>query len=212
MTTDDRGGEPPALQTEDRDHATTAEVEDAGMVRAEEELVLDTRIVPRERVRLVKRVVTETVTTTTELRREELHIERVALDKDEPASAPPADASASKGTPTSATPAGAGDRRSGRMRERLTSLQQRARVAGTAMRGRSFEDETIEITLVEEQVVVTKRVVPRERIRLRKHTITDQRPVTETVRKEQAELKRDRLTDADSVQPRTADRASTPGS
>lgn len=70
------------------------------------------------------------------------------------------------------------------------------------MRGRAFEAETVEITLVEEQVGVTERVMHRERIRLCKETITDHRPVRETVRKEQVDLERDRLTDADSVQSR----------
>src|ERR671932_1455217 len=59
------------------------------MVRSEEELVLSTRAVAHERVRLVKRIVTETVSVTTELRREELHVERLPGDGGEslPASA-----------------------------------------------------------------------------------------------------------------------------
>ncbi len=54
--------------------------ETAEVVRSEEELHLGTRIVPRERVRLVKRIVSETVTRTFEVRREELVVERAALD------------------------------------------------------------------------------------------------------------------------------------
>jgi hypothetical protein len=43
------------------------------------------------------------------------------------------------------------------------------------MRERSFADETVEITLVEVQVDVIKRVVRRERIRLRTETISGHR-------------------------------------
>jgi uncharacterized protein (TIGR02271 family) len=46
----------------------------------------------------------------------------------------------------------------------------------------------VEITLFEEEVEVTKRVVPRERIRLEKEIVTEDRDVTEDVRKEQIDI------------------------
>lgn len=63
-----------------RDDLRTPSSETAEVVRSEEELRLGTRVVPRERVRLVKRIVSETVTRTFEVRREELVVERAALD------------------------------------------------------------------------------------------------------------------------------------
>jgi len=51
---------------------------DQAMTRSEEELLVDTVKRPAERVRVRKRIVTEEVTVTVPLRREELTIERVA--------------------------------------------------------------------------------------------------------------------------------------
>lgn len=39
--------------------------------------------------------------------------------------------------------------------------------------------------LYEEQPVIDKRIVPKERVRLAKQTVTEQREVTDQVRKEQ---------------------------
>ena len=167
--------------------------EDApAMTRSEEELVLSSRAVARERIRLVKRIVTETVTTTTEVRREELHVERVPLDRSEegdpePAEAPGAEAGA---TGEGGRPSSEGGL-TGRLRERLAPLQRKLPSGGASPLGHRFEDETLEISLMEEQVVVTKRVVPRERVRLRKEVVTEQRPVHDTLRKEQIVLERD---------------------
>jgi stress response protein YsnF len=44
------------------------------------------------------------------------------------------------------------------------------------------------VVLTEERVVVSKETVPVERVRLGTETITEQREVTETVRKEQIEF------------------------
>jgi len=63
-----------------RDPLRPSDPETSEVVRSEEELRLGTRVVPRERVRLVKRIVSETVTRTFEVRREELLVERAALD------------------------------------------------------------------------------------------------------------------------------------
>jgi uncharacterized protein (TIGR02271 family) len=58
--------------------------------------------------------------------------------------------------------------------------------AGTG--GSEGTDSGQEVVLHEEQPVVEKRVVPRERVRLGKETVTDQQQVTEEVRKEQIEV------------------------
>jgi stress response protein YsnF len=42
--------------------------------------------------------------------------------------------------------------------------------------------------LYDEEVVVTTRRVPRERVRLRTHTITEDREITERLRKEQIDV------------------------
>ena len=54
--------------------------------------------------------------------------------------------------------------------------------------GPDISEEEHEVTLHEETPVVEKRVVPRERVRLDKETVTDQRQVGEEVRKEQIEV------------------------
>jgi len=57
-----------------------------------------------------------------------------------------------------------------------------------AASGPDISEEEHEVTLHEETPVVEKRVVPRERVRLDKETVTDQRQVGEEVRKEQIEV------------------------
>lgn len=74
--------EPPALG---HDQSATTELPPAGagdreMTRSEEQLVVDTEARPTERVHLRKRVVTEEVTVTIPLRREELVIEREPIE------------------------------------------------------------------------------------------------------------------------------------
>jgi uncharacterized protein (TIGR02271 family) len=54
--------------------------------------------------------------------------------------------------------------------------------------GPAISEEEHEVTLREEQVVVDKRAVPRERVRLDKDTVTEERQVAEEVRKEQIEV------------------------
>src|SRR3954447_5336015 len=51
--------------------------------------------------------------------------------------------------------------------------------------GPAISDEEHEMVLSEEQPVVDKRVVPKERVRLDKDVVTDERQVSEEVRKEQ---------------------------
>jgi uncharacterized protein (TIGR02271 family) len=62
---------------------------------------------------------------------------------------------------------------------------------GAAMRGPELSEEEHELTLSEEEVVVDKQVVPKERVRLDKDVVTEQRTVDEEVRKEQIEVEGD---------------------
>jgi uncharacterized protein (TIGR02271 family) len=57
-----------------------------------------------------------------------------------------------------------------------------------AMAGPEISEEEHEITLMEEQPVVEKRAVPKERVRLDKQTITDQEQVSGEVRKEHIDV------------------------
>jgi uncharacterized protein (TIGR02271 family) len=60
-----------------------------------------------------------------------------------------------------------------------------------ATRGPELSEEEHELTLSEEEVVVDKRVVPKERVRLDKDVVTEERPVTEEVSKEQIDVEGD---------------------
>jgi uncharacterized protein (TIGR02271 family) len=60
-----------------------------------------------------------------------------------------------------------------------------------ATSGADLSEEEHELTLSEEEVVVEKRVVPKERVRLDKDVVTEERPVTEEVRKEQIDVEGD---------------------
>jgi uncharacterized protein (TIGR02271 family) len=68
-------------------------------------------------------------------------------------------------------------------REPITDANRDAATSGPAI-----SEEEHEVTLHEEEPVVEKRVVPRERVRLDTETVTDERQVTEEVRKEQIEV------------------------
>jgi uncharacterized protein (TIGR02271 family) len=57
-----------------------------------------------------------------------------------------------------------------------------------ATSGPAISEEEHEVTLHEETPVVDKRAVPKERVRLDTETVTDQRQVSEEVRKEQIEV------------------------
>ncbi|HEY8583792.1 MAG TPA: PRC and DUF2382 domain-containing protein [Capillimicrobium sp.] len=58
---------------------------------------------------------------------------------------------------------------------------------GDAMDGPAISEEEHEVVLHEEQPVVGKRTVPKERVRLDKDTVTEERQVSEEVRKERIE-------------------------
>jgi uncharacterized protein (TIGR02271 family) len=66
-----------------------------------------------------------------------------------------------------------------------------------AMAGPDITEAEHEVTLREEEPVVEKRTVPKERVRLDTDTVTEERQVGEEVRKEQIEVEgdRDRLRD-----------------
>jgi uncharacterized protein (TIGR02271 family) len=57
-----------------------------------------------------------------------------------------------------------------------------------ATSGPAISEEEHEVTLREEEVVVDKRAVPKERVRLDTETVTDERQISEEVRKEQIEV------------------------
>jgi len=77
-------------------------------------------------------------------------------------------------------------------REPITDANRDAATSGPAI-----SEEEHEVTLREEEVVVDKRAVPKERVRLDTETVTDERQVSEEVRKEQIQVEgdRDRLRD-----------------
>jgi uncharacterized protein (TIGR02271 family) len=60
-----------------------------------------------------------------------------------------------------------------------------------ATSGPDITESEHEVTLHEEEPVVEKRTVPKERVRLEKDTVTDEHEVSEQVRKERIETKRD---------------------
>jgi uncharacterized protein (TIGR02271 family) len=60
-----------------------------------------------------------------------------------------------------------------------------------ATSGPDISEEEHEVVLREKQPVVEKRVVPRERVRLDTDTVTDERQVSEEVRKEQIQVEGD---------------------
>jgi uncharacterized protein (TIGR02271 family) len=71
-------------------------------------------------------------------------------------------------------------------REPITDANRDAAVSGP-----EISEEEHEVTLREEEPVVEKRVVPRERVRLDTETVTDERQVAEEIRKEQIEVQDD---------------------
>ena len=115
---------------------------DAAMTRSEEELRVGTAQRETGRVRLRKHVVTENVTKTVPVQREEVRVER----------------------------------------EPITDANRDAATSGA-----DLSEEEHEVVLHEEQVVVDKTAVPKERVRLDKDTVTEQQSVSEQIRKEQIE-------------------------
>jgi uncharacterized protein (TIGR02271 family) len=116
---------------------------DSAMTRSEEELLVGTTQREQGRARLRKYVVTEQVSTTVPVQREEVRVER----------------------------------------EPITEAN-----VDAAMSGGDITSEEHEVVLREEEAVVSKRVVPKERVRLDKDVVTEQREVGGEVRKEQIEF------------------------
>jgi len=115
---------------------------DAAMTRSEEELRVGTTQHETGRARLRKHIVTENVTQTVPVQREEVRVER----------------------------------------EPITDANRDAATSGA-----DLSEEEHEVVLHEEQVVVEKTAVPKERVRLDTDTVTEQRSVSEQIRKEQIE-------------------------
>lgn len=134
---------------------------DYSMTRSEEQLRVGTEIRETERVRLVKRVVTEDVTMTVQIRREELVVERVPV-KD---GAPFYDDGQNSYTEAE--------------RERLYSAVETA-----------FNGDTVEVVLYEEKPRVEMDVVPIERVRVRREARTHDEVVSGQVRKEVIDTER----------------------
>lgn len=123
-------------------HDTSGPTTDDAMTRSEERLNVGTEKREAGRARLRKYVVTEEVTTTVPVTREEVVLER----------------------------------------EPITEAN-----AGAAGDGPAISEEEHEVVLHEEQVVVDKETVPVERVRMGTEQVTEQREVSEQVRKEQIE-------------------------
>ncbi|MHA7280226.1 YsnF/AvaK domain-containing protein [Arthrobacter sp. MDT2-2] len=134
---------------------------DYAMTRSEEQLRVSTEIRETERVRLVKRVVTEDVTMTVQIRREELVVERVPVKDGTPFY------DDGKGSYTDAE------------RERLYSAVETA-----------FNGDTVEVVLYEEKPRVEMDVVPIERVRVSREVRTQDEVVGGQVRKEVIETER----------------------
>ncbi len=115
---------------------------DRVMTRSEEELRVGTREREAGRARLRKYVVTEMVTKTVPVKREEVRIEREPI----------ADAN-----------------------------------RGDADDGLDISEDEHEVVLHEDEVVVDKPVVAKEQVRLSTETVSEEREVSEEVRKEQIE-------------------------
>jgi uncharacterized protein (TIGR02271 family) len=115
---------------------------DRAMTRSEEELRVGTTQRETGRARLRKYVVTENVTETVPVQREEVRVEREPI-----------------------TDANIDD----------------------AMDGPAISEEVHEVVLHEEQPVVEKNVIAKERVRLDKDTVTDDAQVSEELRKERIE-------------------------
>ena len=127
-------------------HDTSGPTTDDAMTRSEEAVRVGTERRERGRVRLRKYVVTENVTQTVPVQREEVRVEREPI---------------TDGNVDQATD------------------------------GPAISEEEHEVVLHEEEPVVEKRVVPKERVRLDTETVTDEREVSEDVRKEEIHAESD---------------------
>jgi uncharacterized protein (TIGR02271 family) len=121
-------------------HDTSGPTTDEAMTRSEEELTVGTRQREAGRARLRKHVVTEMVTKTVPVKREEVRIER----------------------------------------EPVTDTNR-----DDALDGPAISEEEHEVVLHEDEVVVDKHAVAKERVRMGTETVSEDREISEEVRKEQ---------------------------
>ena len=119
---------------------------DEAMTRSEEEVTVGKTQRESGRVRLKKYVVTDEVTKTVPVQREEVRVER----------------------------------------EPITEAN-----ADQALDGPAISEEEHEVVLHEEEAVVQKQAVPKERVRLDKDTVVEDQTVSEEVRKEQIDVEGD---------------------
>jgi uncharacterized protein (TIGR02271 family) len=63
--------------------------------------------------------------------------------------------------------------------------------AGEANPGAPLSEDAQDMTLSEEQVVVEKKIVPKERVRIGKDVVTEQQEVSQDVRREQIDIERE---------------------
>jgi uncharacterized protein (TIGR02271 family) len=124
-------------------HDTSGPTTDDAMTRSEEELNVGTQQRETGRARLRKHVVTEHVTKTVPVQREEVHVER----------------------------------------EPITDGN-----VGDATDGPAISEEEHEVVLHEEEPVVEKRAVPKERVKLDKDVVADEVTVEDDVRKEEIDV------------------------
>ncbi|MFZ0040603.1 MAG: DUF2382 domain-containing protein [Solirubrobacteraceae bacterium] len=123
-------------------HDTSGPTTDDAMTRSEEELRVGTERREAGRARLRKYVVTEEVTQTVPVQREEVRLEREPITDDN---------------------------------------------RDQALDGPGISEEEHEVVLHEEQPVVEKQTVPKERVRLDTDVVSEEREVSEEVRKERIE-------------------------
>jgi uncharacterized protein (TIGR02271 family) len=121
---------------------TSGPTTDDAMTRSEEELRVGKAQREAGTARLKKNVITENVTKTVPVQREEVRIDRESIT----------DANVDRATA-----------------------------------GPDISDEEHEVVLHEEEPVVEKRSIPKERVRLSKEAVTDEQEISEEVRKEQIE-------------------------
>jgi hypothetical protein len=67
----------------------------------------------------------------------------------------------------------------------LAAVALRLQPSGIAPTGPAFEERVIELSLMEEEVVVSKRIVPRERVRLGAEIGTTDKPIEAVLRQEE---------------------------
>ncbi|WP_298251887.1 YsnF/AvaK domain-containing protein [uncultured Arthrobacter sp.] len=156
MAAEDDGAAPDQVSGTGEERAQSSRPEgEYSMTRSEEQLRVGTELRETERVRLVKRVVTEDVTMTVQIRREELVVEREPI------------ANGAAYYDDGETPYTNAER------EQLYSAVESA-----------FDGDVVEVVLYEEKPRVEMEVVPIERVRISREARTRDEVVSAQVRKE----------------------------